>query len=39
VFNGSRFRALIAPRIADFHATVDSLARAQKPSRRKAAKG
>jgi poly(3-hydroxybutyrate) depolymerase len=39
VFNGSRFRALIAPRIADFHATVDSLAKAQKPSRRKAAKG
>jgi len=39
VFNGSRFRALIAPRIADFHANVDALARAQKPSRRKAAKG
>jgi poly(3-hydroxybutyrate) depolymerase len=39
VFNGSRFRALIAPRIADFHANVDGLARTQKPSRRKAAKG
>jgi poly(3-hydroxybutyrate) depolymerase len=39
VFNGSRFRALIAPRIADFHANVDALARTQKPSRRKPAKG
>ncbi len=39
VFNGSRFRALIAPRIADFHASVDAFARAHKPSRRKAAKG
>jgi poly(3-hydroxybutyrate) depolymerase len=39
VFNGSRFRALIAPRIADFHASVDALARSQKPPRRKAAKG
>jgi poly(3-hydroxybutyrate) depolymerase len=38
VFNGSRFRALIAPRIVDFHASVDALARAQKPARRKAAK-
>ncbi len=38
VFNGSRFRALIAPRIADFHANVDALARSQKPSRRKSAK-
>jgi poly(3-hydroxybutyrate) depolymerase len=39
VFNGSRFRALIAPRIVDFHASVDALARSQKPARRKAAKG
>ena len=39
VFNGSRFRAQIAPRIADFHASVDAFARAHKPSRRKAAKG
>ena len=39
VFNGSRFRALIAPRIVDFHATVDALARSPKPTRRKAAKG
>ena len=39
VFNGSRFRALIAPRIADFHANVAVLARAEKPSRRKSAKG
>jgi poly(3-hydroxybutyrate) depolymerase len=39
VFNGSRFRALIAPRIADFHANVDALAKVQKPSRRKVAKG
>jgi poly(3-hydroxybutyrate) depolymerase len=36
VFNGSRFRALIAPRIVDFHASVDALAKSQK--RRKAAK-
>jgi poly(3-hydroxybutyrate) depolymerase len=39
VFNGSRFRALIAPRIADFHANVDAAARGHKPSRRKSAKG
>ncbi len=39
VFNGSRFRALIAPRIADFHANVAALAKAEKPSRRKSAKG
>jgi poly(3-hydroxybutyrate) depolymerase len=38
VFNGSRFRALIAPRIVDFHASVDAIARAQKPARRKATK-
>jgi poly(3-hydroxybutyrate) depolymerase len=38
VFNGSRFRALIAPRIVDFHATVDALGKAQKAQRRKSAK-
>jgi len=38
VFNGSRFRALIAPRIVDFHASVDAHAKSQKPPRRKAAK-
>jgi poly(3-hydroxybutyrate) depolymerase len=39
VFNGSRFRALIAPRIVDFQASVDALARSQKAPRRKVAKG
>jgi poly(3-hydroxybutyrate) depolymerase len=39
VFNGSRFRALIAPRIVDFHANADAFAKTQKLSRRKAAKG
>ena len=39
VFNGSRFRSLIAPRIVDFHANADASARSQKLSRRKAAKG
>jgi poly(3-hydroxybutyrate) depolymerase len=38
VFNGSRFRALIAPRIVDFHANVDAHAMSHEPSRRKAAK-
>jgi poly(3-hydroxybutyrate) depolymerase len=38
VFNGSRFRALIAPRIVDFHASVDTLGKAQKAQRRKVAK-
>src|SRR5450432_585061 len=38
VFNGSRFRSLIAPRIVDFHASVDML-KAKKPTlARKAAK-
>jgi poly(3-hydroxybutyrate) depolymerase len=38
VFNGSRFRALIAPRIVDFHANADALGKSHKPARRKAAK-
>jgi poly(3-hydroxybutyrate) depolymerase len=38
VFNGSRFRALIAPRIVDFHANADAFARSQKSLRRKPTK-
>ena len=36
VFNGSRFRAEIAPRIAAFHAHVDALARPKGWLRRRA---
>jgi poly(3-hydroxybutyrate) depolymerase len=38
VFNGSRFRAHIAPRIVDFHARADAYAQPAKAPRRKAAK-
>jgi poly(3-hydroxybutyrate) depolymerase len=38
VFNGSRFRAQIAPRIADFHRKVDAAAKPSKAPRRKGAK-
>lgn len=35
VFNGSRFRAEIAPRIADFIASIDYINRTQRPSKPK----
>ena len=38
VFNGSRFRAHIAPRIADFHGRTEAFAKAAKTPRRKSAK-
>jgi poly(3-hydroxybutyrate) depolymerase len=38
VFNGSRFRAQIAPRIVDFHARTDAYGKSAKTPRRKSAK-
>jgi poly(3-hydroxybutyrate) depolymerase len=38
VFNGSRFRALIAPRIVDFHANADAYGKPHKQLRRKPVK-
>jgi poly(3-hydroxybutyrate) depolymerase len=38
VFNGSRFRGQIAPRIVDFHARTDAYAKSAKMPRRKSAK-
>jgi poly(3-hydroxybutyrate) depolymerase len=39
VFNGSKFRSQIAPRIGDFHAGVDAMAKTDLVVMRKAAKG
>jgi poly(3-hydroxybutyrate) depolymerase len=39
VFNGSKFRSQIAPRIGDFHAGVDAMAKTDFMVMRKAAKG
>jgi poly(3-hydroxybutyrate) depolymerase len=38
VFNGSRFRAHIAPRIVDFHLRTEALAAAARPPRRRGAR-
>jgi poly(3-hydroxybutyrate) depolymerase len=38
VFNGSRFRAHIAPRIVEFHARTDAFARSAKPAPRRSAR-
>jgi poly(3-hydroxybutyrate) depolymerase len=38
VFNGSRFRSQIAPRIVDFHARTDAYGKSAKTPRRKSAK-
>ncbi len=38
VFNGSRFRGQIAPRIVDFHARTDAAAKSAKSPRRRSAK-